>query len=224
MSKYAGRSGDINELPQLELELGYGELTALFAEGKVPREEDYLKLLSYIHYLHVLLGVEGRDVPALGEGLNTSGGRLYVDLKPWVGNALKWVGGVVSAQGSNTIKVTKDSIDLVSATVSDHMIYSAYGATHKAVHENFIFLFSSRNGMLYARGFVKSGYSLNPNAGHAVWKYETNYPEQDSFYCDEMNVFAYYKNAELKVGAVVEVQASSADHTLWSAQLTVEVI
>lgn len=222
MSKYAGRSGDVNEFPQLELR--YGELTALFAEGKVPRQEEYLKLLNYIHYLHVLLGIEGRDSPALGRGLNVSGGRLYIDLKVKAGNGLKLVGGVVSAQGSSTIKVTKDSIDMVSATVSNSMIYSVFGATHKAVHVNIIFLFSSRNGILYARGFAKNGYHLSASSGSAIWKYENEVPEKNGYYCDAINVCARYKNAELKVGAVIRVLMSSADHTSWSGELLVEKI
>lgn len=63
------------------LEVGYNELKSLFEAGSVPREKEFSKLISYVHYLHKLLGVEGDDqnhVPVLGSGLTVNDGVLSV--------------------------------------------------------------------------------------------------------------------------------------------------
>lgn len=72
-------SGSGSGFPRLGL--GHAELQPLFEAGSVPRETEISELISYVNYLHKLLGVEGDDqnhVPTLGRGLTINEGVLSV--------------------------------------------------------------------------------------------------------------------------------------------------
>lgn len=205
MIKYAVRPKIVNELP--DLVVSYDALVALFAKGKVPREQDYLKLLEYINYLHILLGIEGRGEPALGAGLNASGGKLNVDT-PSVGNGLNVKDGVVSAIGSESIRVVGKSISLVSEAVSESMIFREYGATFMAVDSDkrFIYLLSSLNGLVYARGWVRKGSYVAVDTPMSEWKCEGVIPVYH--YADLDNVYLCYRDVELQVGMSIRANTS----------------
>lgn len=100
------KNGTKSDIPGLDV--GYVEVKSLFEVGAVPREEEFAKFISYVHYLHKLLGVEGDNeeyVPTLGSGFSVNNGVLSVSGgdPPWLLDMKNMLGANYVAWSDNCV-------------------------------------------------------------------------------------------------------------------------
>lgn len=92
------------------------------------------------------------------------------------------------------------SISLVSEAVSESMIFREYGATCMAVDSarRFIYLLSSFNGLVYARGWVMKGLHIATDKPMSDWKCGGVIPIYH--YVGLVNVYLCYRDVDLQAG------------------------
>ena len=156
-----------------DLEVGFEKLQLLFQAGKVPVAKDYVDLIKYTHYLHMLLGIEGDEgvehEPQLGEGFILSDENvLSVDvpfLEIEAGNGLeRSESGVLSAKGGQGIIATEDGLSL-SLDLGLSTLGVFYGAKYYASNDAFIVFFTVATGVVSvhvtAACFSRGGHFLS---------------------------------------------------------------